>query len=190
MLYSSSPLQVDIIEFFHGHIRSIPDWPEPGVVFRDITPLLQSPKALRVLIDLFVQRYINAKLDYVVGIDARGFIIGPVIAYELCIGFLPIRKVGKLPYRTKSESYHLEYGSATVEIHEDACNPGNRVIIFDDLIATGGTMMASLNLLNRIGAEVYECASIIDLPYLGGSKLLQNAGLPIFTLTSFSLDRE
>ncbi|MDU0809755.1 MAG: adenine phosphoribosyltransferase [Burkholderia sp.] len=189
MQYSSLCIPVDVIEFFHRHIRSIPDWPEPGIVFRDITPILQSPKALRVLVDLFVQRYINVKLDYVAGIDARGFIIGPVIAYELCIGFLPIRKVGKLPYKTRSESYQLEYGSATVEIHEDACNPGDRVIIFDDLIATGGTMMASRNLLHRIGAEVYECASIIDLPYLGGSLLLRDGGLPTFTPISFSLEK-
>lgn len=134
----------------------MPDWPQPGVQFRDITTLLQSPKALRILVDLFVERYVDAKLDYVAGLDARGFIIAPIVAYELSVGFVPIRKVGKLPYKTRSESYDLEYGSATVEIHEDACRPGDRVIIMDDLIATGGTMMAGRNLLQRLGAVVVE----------------------------------
>ncbi len=163
----------------------MPDWPQPGVQFRDITPLLQQPKAFRVLIDLFVLRYIDAKLDYIAGLDARGFIIGPILAYELNIGFIPIRKVGKLPYRTVSESYQLEYGTATVEIHEDACGPGDRVVIVDDLIATGGTMMAGKKLLERLGAVVVEGAAIIDLPELGGASLLRNAGLPLYTVTEF-----
>ena len=144
------------------------------------------PKALRILVDLFVERYVDAKLDYVAGLDARGFIIAPIVAYELSVGFVPIRKVGKLPYKTRSESYDLEYGSATVEIHEDACRPGDRVIIMDDLIATGGTMMAGRNLLQRLGAEVVEGAAIIDLPDLGGSALLRNAGLPVYTVTEFA----
>ncbi|MGF6758494.1 adenine phosphoribosyltransferase [Paraburkholderia sp. GAS42] len=172
-------------EFVKSQIRTVPDWPQPGVQFRDITPLLQHPKALRVLIDLFVLRYIDAKLDYIAGLDARGFIIGPIVAYELNLGFIPIRKVGKLPYKTVSESYHLEYGTATVEIHEDACGPGDRVVIIDDLIATGGTMMAGKKLLERLGAQVVEGAAIIDLPDLGGSKLLREAGLPLYTVTGF-----
>jgi len=172
-------------EFVKSQIRTVPDWPQPGVQFRDITPLLQHPKALRVLIDLFVLRYIDAKLDYIAGLDARGFIIGPIVAYELNLGFIPIRKVGKLPYKTVSESYHLEYGTATVEIHEDACGPGDRIVIIDDLIATGGTMMAGKKLLERLGAQVVEGAAIIDLPDLGGSKLLREAGLPLYTVTGF-----
>src|SRR5580698_541362 len=167
---ASAPL--DAAAFVKSQIRTVPDWPQAGVQFRDITPLLQEPKTLRVLIDLFVQRYIDAKLDYVAGLDARGFIIGPILAYELNLGFIPIRKVGKLPYKTVSESYQLEYGTATVEIHEDACQPGDRVVIVDDLIATGGTMMAGKNLLERLGATVIEGAAIVDLPELGGSKLL------------------
>ncbi|ALL63135.1 adenine phosphoribosyltransferase [Paraburkholderia caribensis MBA4] len=175
----------DPADYINSQIRTVPDWPQPGVQFRDITPLLQNPKTLRVLIDLFVQRYIDQKLDYVAGLDARGFIIGPILAYELNLGFIPIRKIGKLPYKTVSESYELEYGTATVEIHEDACKPGDRVVIVDDLIATGGTMMAGKKLLERLGATVIEGAAIVDLPDLGGSKLLREAGLPLFTVTTF-----
>ena len=172
-------------EFVKSQIRTVPDWPQAGVQFRDITPLLQQPKAMRVLIDLFVLRYIDAKLDYIAGLDARGFIIGPILAFELNLGFIPIRKVGKLPYRTVAESYQLEYGTATVEIHEDACGPGDRVVLIDDLIATGGTMMAGKKLLERLGAQVVEGAAIIDLPDLGGARLLREAGLPLYTVTEF-----
>ncbi|MFM0335223.1 adenine phosphoribosyltransferase [Paraburkholderia fungorum] len=172
-------------EFVKSKIRTVPDWPQPGVQFRDITPLLQCPKSLRTLIDLFVQRYIDAKLDYIAGLDARGFIIGPILAYELNLGFIPIRKQGKLPYKRVSESYKLEYGTATVEIHEDACQPGDRIVLVDDLIATGGTMMAGKILLERLGAVVVEGAAIVDLPELGGSALLREAGLPLYTVTQF-----
>ncbi|PLZ03397.1 adenine phosphoribosyltransferase [Burkholderia sp. WAC0059] len=185
MSHVPASASADAAQFIHGQIRTVPDWPQPGVQFRDITPLLRNPKALRVLIDLFVERYVGTKLDYVAGLDARGFIIGPMVAYELGLGFIPVRKAGKLPYRTVSETYTLEYGSATVEIHEDACGPGDRVVIVDDLIATGGTMLAGTRLLQRLGAQVVEGAAIIDLPDLGGSKRLTAAGLPLFTITSF-----
>jgi adenine phosphoribosyltransferase len=181
---ANAPL--DAAAFVKSQIRTVSDWPQAGVQFRDITPLLQHPKTFRVLIDLFVQRYIGAKLDYIAGLDARGFIIGPVLAYELNVGFIPIRKKGKLPYKTESESYDLEYGSATVEIHADACSKGDRIVIVDDLIATGGTMMAGTKLLQRLGAVVIEGAAIIDLPDLGGSRLLSEAGLPLYTVTEFS----
>lgn len=180
---ASAPL--DAADYIKSHIRTVQDWPQAGVQFRDITPLLREPRSLRVLIDLFVQRYIDAKLDYIAGLDARGFIIGPILAYELNLGFIPIRKEGKLPYKRASQSYDLEYGTATVEIHEDACKPGDRVLIVDDLIATGGTMMAGKILLERLGAVVVEGAAIIDLPELGGSKLLAGGGLPLYTVTSF-----
>jgi len=171
--------------FIRQHIRTVPDWPSAGVQFRDITPLLSNPKVFRVLIDQFVHRYFDAKPDCIAGLDARGFIIGSVLAYELNIGFVPIRKKGKLPFTTVQESYELEYGSATVEMHTDAVKPGDRVVLIDDLIATGGTMMAGMRLLQRLGAELIEGAAIVDLPELGGSAKLRQAGLPLFTLVDF-----
>ena len=174
--------------YLRSHIRSVPDWPAPGVQFRDITPLLQDPKVFRVLIDAFVHRYMDPALrpDVVAGLDARGFILGAVVAYELNVGFVPIRKKGKLPYATVQETYELEYGSATVELHTDAVKPGQKVLLIDDLIATGGTMMAGKKLLEKLGATVTEGAAIVDLPELGGSKRLKAEGLPLFTLVDFS----
>jgi adenine phosphoribosyltransferase len=156
------------------------------VQFRDITPLLSTPRVFRVLIDEFVHRYFDPRPDVIAGLDARGFIIGSVVAYELNLGFVPIRKKGKLPYTTVQESYELEYGSATVEMHTDAVKPGDRVVLIDDLIATGGTMMAGRRLLERLGATVVEGAAIVDLPELGGSARLRASGLPIFTLVDYA----
>ena len=172
-------------EVIRAHIRTVPDWPEPGVQFRDITPLLSTPRVFRVLIDEFVHRYFDPRPDVIAGLDARGFIIGSVVAYELNIGFVPIRKKGKLPFTTVQESYELEYGSATVEMHTDAVKPGDRVVLIDDLIATGGTMMAGRRLLERLGATVIEGAAIVDLPELGGSARLRDSGLALFTLVDF-----
>jgi adenine phosphoribosyltransferase len=171
--------------FIKSHIRTVPDWPAPGVQFRDITPLLSNPKVFRVLIDMFVHRYFDARPTAIAGLDARGFIIGSVLAYELNVGFIPIRKKGKLPFTTVEETYELEYGSATVEIHTDAVQPGDRVVLIDDLIATGGTMLAGAKLLQRLGAVVVEGAAIVDLPELGGSRRLLQSGLPLFTLLQF-----
>jgi len=176
----------DDLTFLKSHIRTVPDWPEVGVRFRDITPLLAHPRAFRVLIDQFVHRYFDARLDAVAGVDARGFIIGSVLAYELGLGFVPIRKKGKLPFDTVAETYELEYGSATVEIHTDAVRPGSRVLLVDDLIATGGTMLAGKRLLERLGARVVEGAAIVDLPTLGGSRRLRQCGLALHTLIDFS----
>jgi adenine phosphoribosyltransferase len=173
------------VETIRAHIRTVPDWPAPGVQFRDITPLLSTPRVFRVLIDEFVHRYFDVKPDAIAGLDARGFIIGSVVAYELNIGFVPIRKKGKLPFTTVQESYELEYGSATVEMHTDAVKPGDRVVLIDDLIATGGTMMAGRRLLERLGATVIEGAAIVDLPELGGSARLRDSGLALFTLVDF-----
>jgi len=176
-----------ITDYLRSHIRTVPDWPAPGVQFRDITPLLQDPRVFRVLIDTFVHRYMDKRLrpDVVAGLDARGFIIGSVLAYELGLGFVPIRKKGKLPYTTVQETYELEYGSATVELHADAAKPADTVLLVDDLIATGGTMMAGKKLLEKLGARVVEGAAIVDLPELGGSMRLRSAGLPLFTLVDF-----
>ena len=174
--------------YLKAHMRTVPDWPAPGVQFRDITPLLQNPRVFRVMIDAFVHRYMDPALrpDVVAGLDARGFILGAVVAYELNIGFVPIRKKGKLPFTTVEETYELEYGSATVELHTDAVKPGDRVLLVDDLIATGGTMMAGMKLLEKLGAQVIEGAAIVDLPELGGSDKLKAAGLPLFTLIDFA----
>ncbi|MCW5635539.1 MAG: adenine phosphoribosyltransferase [Rubrivivax sp.] len=172
--------------YIKAHIRTVPDWPEQGVMFRDITPLLANPRVFRVLIDQFVHRYFSPRPDAVAGLDARGFIIGSVVAYELGVGFVPIRKKGKLPFTTVAETYELEYGSATVEMHTDAVRPGDRVVLVDDLVATGGTMMAGRRLLERLGAEVVEGAAIVDLPELGGSKKLRDSGLALFTLVDFA----
>jgi adenine phosphoribosyltransferase len=173
--------------YLKQHIRTVPDWPAPGVQFRDITPLLQDPKVFRVLIDAFVHRYMDPALrpDVVAGLDARGFILGAVVAYELNVGFVPIRKKGKLPFTTIEETYELEYGSATVELHTDAVKSGDRVLLIDDLIATGGTMMAGKKLLEKLGARVMEGAAIVDLPDLGGSVRLRESGLSLFTLIDY-----
>ena len=172
-------------DYIRSHIRTVPDWPAPGVQFRDITPLLADPRVFRVLIDQFVHRYFDARPDAIAGLDARGFIIGAVVAYELNRGFVPIRKKGKLPFTTVEETYELEYGSATVEMHTDAVRPGDRVVLIDDLIATGGTMMAGRRLLERLGATVIEGAAIVDLPELGGTQRLRESGLDVFTLVAF-----
>ena len=183
-----APDLTDPSTFLRQHIRTVPDWPAPGVQFRDITPLLQDPAVFRVLIDAFARRYRDAALrpDVVAGLDARGFIIGAVLAYELERGFVPIRKKGKLPFTTVAQTYELEYGSATVELHTDAVLPGQRVLLVDDLIATGGTMMAGKILLERLGAIVMEAVAIVELPELGGGERLRETGMPLFTLVQFA----
>jgi adenine phosphoribosyltransferase len=185
----NSPMHsLSINQYLRDHIRTVPNWPAPGVHFRDITPLLQDAKVFRVLIDAFVHRYMDAhrRPDMVAGLDARGFILGAVVAYELNVGFVPIRKKGKLPFTTVEETYELEYGSATVELHTDAVRHGDRVLLIDDLIATGGTMMAGKKLLEKLGATVMEGAAIVDLPELGGSEKLRASGLELFTLLDFA----
>ncbi|HJV06475.1 MAG TPA: adenine phosphoribosyltransferase [Chromobacteriaceae bacterium] len=176
---------LDYPSYLKDWIRTVPDWPSPGVMFRDITPLLQNPKTFRILIDIYVHRYMQEKVDLIAGLDARGFIIGSVVAHELNVGFVPIRKKGKLPFTTIQEEYELEYGNATVEMHTDACKPGDRVVLIDDLIATGGTMMAGYKLLQKLGANVLEAAAIIELPELGGAQLVRDSGLPLFTVCSY-----
>ena len=176
---------MDPSAYIRSHIRTVPGLPAPGVMFRDITPLLSNPRVFRVLIDQFVHRYFDVRPNVIAGLDARGFIIGSVVAYELNVGFVPIRKKGKLPFTTVEETYELEYGSATVELHTDAVKAGDRVVLIDDLIATGGTMMAGRKLLERLGAQVLEGAAIVDLPELGGSAKLRASGLPLFTLVDF-----
>lgn len=175
------------LDMIRGSIRDIPNWPEPGVMFRDISTLLQSPAAFKAVVDVLVERYRNAGVTVVAGLDARGFIFGPVVAYELGIGFVPIRKKGKLPYTTVSKSYTLEYGDInTVEMHIDAVHKGDKVLVIDDLIATGGTMLAACSLITELGAEVAECAVVSDLLYLNGSKLIKEQGFKVFSVLEYN----
>lgn len=178
-------MQTDYAELIRRTIRSVPDWPKPGVTFRDITPVLQDPRTFRALIDLFVYRYMRQRLDLVAGVDARGFIVGSVLAHELNLGFVPVRKKGKLPFDTVAEEYVLEYGNASVEMNTDAVRPGQRVLLVDDLIATGGTMLAAIKLLQRLGANVVEATAVIDLPELGRSAAIAQTGTPLFTVCQY-----
>ncbi len=168
-------------------IRPVPDFPKPGVIFRDITPLFQSPKAMRMVADSFVQRYVEADFSHIGAMDARGFLIGSIIAYALNKPLVLFRKQGKLPADVLAEGYQTEYGEAFLEVHADSLCEGDSVLIFDDLIATGGTLLAATKLVRRMRATVFEAAAIIDLPELGGSQKLQDAGISTFCLTSFAL---
>jgi adenine phosphoribosyltransferase len=167
-------------------IRSIPDWPIKGVIFRDLTTLMQNPDAFRESIDLLYERYKDTNLDKVVGIDARGFVFGAVLAYKLGIGFIPVRKKGKLPSKTIQETYTLEYGEDTLEIHEDAVEKGEKVVIVDDLIATGGTVGATVKLVNKLGADIVDCAFVVELPDLKGRDQIQ--GCKVYSITEFEGD--
>lgn len=166
-------------------IRTIPDYPKKGVMFRDVTTLLKDPVGLRVTVNELVNRYSGIKIDKVVGIEARGFIVGAPLAYMLGVGFVPVRKKGKLPAETVSQEYALEYGSDIVEIHKDAISKGDRVLLVDDLIATGGTAAAAISLIRALSGEVIECSFIVDLPDLGGRQFLENLGHKVFTLCEF-----
>ncbi|MEH0019144.1 MAG: adenine phosphoribosyltransferase [Desulfobacter sp.] len=164
-------------------IRSIPGWPIEGVIFRDLTTLMQDPDAFRESCDILYQRYKDMGVDKIVGIDARGFVFGAVLAYKLGIGFIPVRKKGKLPYKTIEESYSLEYGQDTLEIHEDAITQGEKVVIVDDLIATGGTVGATVKLVKKLGADLIECAFIVELPDLNGREQIPDC--KVFAITEF-----
>ena len=166
-------------------IRTIPDYPKPGILFRDITTLLGDARAFRRAIDELVQPWAGTKIDKVAGIEARGFILGGAVAHQLSAGFVPIRKKGKLPRTTVSIAYSLEYGLDEMEMHDDAVLPGERVILVDDLIATGGTASAAVNLLKRIGAGVEAACFVIDLPDLGGAAKLRDMDVAVRTLVSF-----
>ena len=166
-------------------IRNIPDFPKPGIQFKDITPLLADARLFSGCIDLLTKEYQAGMVDTVVGIDARGFIFAAAAALKLQAGFVPVRKKGKLPYSTHEQSYDLEYGTDRVEIHTDAIHRGERVLVIDDLIATGGTALASVELIEQAGGEVVGCGFIIDLPDLGGAARLRERGLRVHTLCAF-----
>jgi adenine phosphoribosyltransferase len=166
-------------------IRSIPDYPKPGIVFRDITTLLGDARAFRRTVDELVQPFAGLKIAKIAGIEARGFILGGAVAHQLSAGFVPVRKKGKLPHETVSQPYQLEYGMDEIEVHKDCVARGERVLLVDDLIATGGTAEAAVALLSGLGAEVVAACFIVDLPDLGGADKIRRMGVPVRTLVSF-----
>jgi 5'-methylthioadenosine phosphorylase len=171
------------IKIIKNKIRTIPDFPKPGIMFRDITTLLKDPEGMKKTIEIFYERYKDKKIDVVVGIESRGFIIGGILACRLNSGFVPIRKKGKLPAEKETEEYMLEYGTDSIEIHRDAIKPGQKVLLIDDLIATGGTAEAACKLIERLGGEIIEVASIVDLPDLKGKEKLKR--YPVFSIVKF-----
>ncbi|MCX5749165.1 MAG: adenine phosphoribosyltransferase [Candidatus Saganbacteria bacterium] len=171
-----------------SRIRTVPHWPKQGIMFRDITTLLKDPVGLKLCIDDFMNRYKEKDIDMIAGIDSRGFIIGGALAFVLGKGFVPIRKKGKLPAEIEREEYSLEYGTDAIEIHKDAIAKGMKVLIIDDLLATGGTATAATKLVKKLGGDVIELAFIVDLPDLGGRKKLEDAGYSVYSQTEFEGD--
>ena len=170
------------------YIRTIPDFPHEGIMFRDVTTLFSDPRGFRIAIDQLLHPYAGMDIDKVVGLEARGFILGGAIAHQLGKGFVPIRKKGKLPGKTIEQAYTLEYAEAVMEVHDDALQAGEKVLMIDDLLATGGTAEAGINLIERMGAIVSGSAFVIDLPDLGGRKRLEAMGMNVHTLCSFDGD--
>ena len=170
-----------------SRIRTVPDYPKKGIMFRDITTLIKDPVGFRLVIDSFTQRYMKKELNFdtIVGIEARGFIIGGALSYTLGKGFVPIRKAGKLPSEVEEQVYDLEYGSDKIEIHRDALVKGERILLVDDLLATGGTAMAAASLIEKVGGEIAEMAFIVNLPDVGGEKKLKEKKYKFFSLTEF-----
>lgn len=175
-------------KYIKSLIKTVEDWPKEGISFRDITPIFTDPKGLRIAVDAYVHRYISSDITHIACIDARGFLIAAILAYELQKPLILIRKKGKLPGKTISEKYALEYGEAELEIQQGSVKAGDNVLLFDDLIATGGTLFAAINLLTNQGASIQEVAAIIDLPDLGGSKKIQEASIPVYSLCSYDGD--
>lgn len=167
------------------YIRTIPDFPAPGIMFRDVTTLFGDPRGFRMAVDQLLLPWAGVRIDKVAGLEARGFILGGAVAHQLVAGFVPLRKKGKLPGRTLEQAYRLEYGTAVLEAHDDAIRPGEKVLLVDDLLATGGTAEAGLKLIERLGGEAVGCAFVIDLPDLGGRRLLEAAGHHVHALCAF-----
>ncbi len=167
------------------YIRTIVDFPHEGILFRDVTTLFADPRGFRMAIDQLLHPYAGQPIDKVVGLEARGFILGGAIAHQLSVGFVPIRKKGKLPGAVISEEYQLEYGEAVVEIHDDAIVPGETILLVDDLLATGGTAEAGIKLIERLGGNILSCAFVVDLPELGGRKRIEAMGMDVHTLCEF-----
>ncbi|MCG9721584.1 adenine phosphoribosyltransferase [Shewanella sp. Isolate7] len=178
-------MNTDKLALIKQSIKTIPDYPKPGIMFRDVTSLMEDPAAYQATIALFVERYKDLGVTKVVGTEARGFLFGAPLALELGVGFVPVRKPGKLPRETISESYELEYGHDMLEIHTDAIKAGDKVLVVDDLLATGGTIEATVKLIRQLGGEVEHAAFVITLPELGGEHRLAEMGLSLMTLCEF-----
>lgn len=176
----------ELAQFLKARVRTVRNWPKPKVNFRDVTTLFGDPEAFRAIVGAFAGETRQRGVDRIAAVDARGFIIGGAVAYEAHMPFVLVRKKGKLPFRTVAAEYALEYGSATIEIHADACRPGERILIVDDLIATGGTLSAAAKLFEQLGGVIAGVAAVIDLPELAGSARLRAAGIPVHTLCEFS----
>ncbi len=167
------------------YIRTIPDFPHEGILFRDVTTLFQDARGFRLAVDQLLSPFVGEQIDLVAGLEARGFILGGAVAHQLSKGFVPVRKKGKLPAKTIEQEYQLEYGQAVVEIHDDAVEAGQKVLIVDDLLATGGTAEAGIKLIERLGGEVVGCAFVVDLPDLGGRAKLEAMGVPVHAICSY-----
>lgn len=185
MLATAPSDTLPAMDLIRDSIRTIPDYPKAGIQFRDVTTLLKDARAFRAAVDQLVLPWAGRKIDKVAGIEARGFIVGGAVAHQLSVGFAPVRKKGKLPHRTLIEEYELEYGDDAVEIHIDAVEADDRVLLVDDLIATGGTAEAAVKLLRRAGAHVVGAAFVVDLPDLGGAKRLAQLDVPVSSLVAF-----
>ncbi len=170
------------------YIRTIVDFPHEGIMFRDVTTLFADPRGLRLAVDQMLHPYAGLEIDKVVGLEARGFILGGAIAHQLSVGFVPIRKKGKLPGATISQAYTLEYGEAIVELHDDAISAGEKILLVDDLLATGGTAEAGIKLVERLGGEIMGCAFVVDLPDLGGRAKLESMGMDVHALCAYEGD--
>ncbi|MGP1355898.1 adenine phosphoribosyltransferase, partial [Roseicyclus sp.] len=167
------------------YIRTIPDFPHEGILFRDVTTLFQDPRGFRLAVDQLLAPFVGSRIDLVAGLEARGFILGGAVAHQLSKGFVPIRKKGKLPAATIEQDYALEYGRATVEMHDDAVQAGQKVLLVDDLLATGGTAEAGIRLIERLGGEVVGCAFVVDLPDLGGRRKLEDMGMAVHAICAY-----
>lgn len=178
------PLTRDKVDWIKSTIRDIPDFPKPGILFKDLTTLLKDPKAFAYVIDVLAERFAKSNVKYIIGIESRGFILGAAMAHKLGLGFIPVRKPGKLPHKVEKAVYELEYGSDCLEIHVDAVEKGDRVVVIDDLLATGGTAEASIRLLKAIGAEVVGVGFVVELAFLKGRQKLPS-GVEVFSICEF-----
>lgn len=178
----------DNFQYVREHVRTVPDFPKKGIMFLDITTAVKDPKSMQLMIDFLYEKFKDEKVDYIAGIESRGFIFGAALAYKLNTGFIPIRKPNKLPAETIKESYSLEYGTDTIEMHADALKEGDRVVVIDDLLATGGTALAACNLVKRVGAEVVASAFIIELDPLKGREKIEKTGVKVVSMLNYDID--